>query len=80
MPDIGRVLMLPCQSSVGKIIPASQKGGISPEGKKQGSLIPGGEKSWVLDQEGKVHRSFFLGTKLGLDSEVWGGLWNLDHV
>lgn len=60
MPDIGRVLMLPCQSSVGKIIPAWQKGGISPEGKKQGSLIPGGEKSWVLDQEAKVHRSFFL--------------------
>lgn len=32
-----------------------------------------------LDQEEKVHL-FFLGTKLGLDSEEWGGLYHMQRL
>lgn len=36
------------------------------------------EGGWVFNWQDKV-LLFFLGIELGLDSEVWGGFWNLSQ-
>lgn len=73
--------MLPCQSSVGKIIPTWQKGGgFHLKGRNRVHLSLERRRVGFWTRKGRLIVFFFLGTKLGLDSEVRGGLWNLDHV